>query len=216
MKKIVFLLLMIIMNSCKGQTDLETFKYGSKLNIETEELEKASSVYIPLEGIYKVRNIDEYQYGGIKFEEEKKEFPGELLVRKNELSVVVDSYNANKYLGFELDLINEKTSDAFLSILKNKYGKPLKQYMYSEGQYKDQQYLWQSAKSDEIVYYVKHNEEKKGSKGKEVLSETRIIILKNKLKAKIDDGNDPQKIKDILSQNPDAFDILEIFKGQIQ
>jgi hypothetical protein len=216
MKKAAILLLLIMMNSCKGQTDLETLRYDQKINESSHEFEKGSSVYVPLEGIYQVKNIDGYQYNGVKFEDEKKEIPNEILIRKNELLIVVDSYSTNKYLGFELYLINEKTADKFLEILKSKYGKPLKQYIYSEGKYKDLQYLWQSSKTNEIIYYNKHNEEKKNSKDKEVLSETRIIILKDKLKAKIDNNNDPQKIKDILSQNPNAFDVLEIFKSQIQ
>ena len=48
---------------------------------------------------------------------------------------------------------------------------------------------------------------------------TKIIILKDKLKAKVDlndKRNDSENIKKILKENPNAFDVLEIYKSNFE
>lgn len=221
MKYAVFLFGFFILVSCKSQIDLKTFKLGEEISF-SNNLEKGSSLYIPLTNIYSVNDISKFKYGNILIEPEKIDLKGEGMVPQNALSIVTDSSASKHYLGFELTLINEKSSDAFLELFKHLYGTPVKQYEDVESKdYKDVQYLWENKEENRIIYFKKHNEgdhiDAKNNKSF-VLSKTTIIILKDGLRAQIDNSdprNSPEKIKDILSANPNAFDILEVFKSQI-
>ena len=223
MNKILFLSIMsFIIISCNPQIDLEVLEYNTKIQIPAEELEIDQSINVPLEGIYRVKNLNKFKFNNISLNNDVIEFYNELLVNENKLYLIVDSYNSNNYLGFELHLINENTSDKFLDLLLKKYNKPIKQFDYIEDNYKDVQYLWQSNNTNEIILFDKHNENNHldlTTKNKTVLSETRIIVLRDNLKAVIDSQdsrNDPEKIKSLLLENPDAFSILEVFKSQIR
>ncbi|MDH7464198.1 hypothetical protein QEG73_23070 [Chitinophagaceae bacterium 26-R-25] len=220
MKILSLILGLFMMASCKGQTDLGNLKYGERL-LSTDDLEKDYSVYVPLDGIYRVKNIDQFKYSNIPLTSDSVEFKNETMIHRNSLDIIVDSYDNNQFWGFELQLVNEKVSDRFLDLLMKKYGTPSKQYEYVKKQNKDFHYLWQSKPSNEIIYFNKHNEDVHTSmqgKRNAVLSETRIIILKDGLAVK-PNKNDPrntqEKIDTILKSNPKAFDLLEIFKNQI-
>jgi hypothetical protein len=218
MKKVIFLFIissMII--SCNSKTDLETLKFGDKL-LDLDNLEKDYSIYVPLEGIYKVKDINKLQYSNIAIISDSIKFKHEGVGYKNSLNIIVDSYDSNQYLGFELELIDEKTSDKFLDVLMKKYGKPLKEYKYLEKEDKDIDYLWQNKSTNEIILFKKHNENfhiSLDGKDNALLSQTRIIIVKDGLSSKPngnDSRNTPEKIK-VLDSNPNAFDIIEIFKN---
>ena len=218
----IILSLGLLLISCMKQTDLETLKYNKKIEIPLDELDKSDNGNVPVGNIYVVKNINNFKYNAFLLKNESIEFFNELLINKNELSLIVDSYETNNYLGFELNLIDEKTGDLFLNFLKKKYKNPIKKYNYSEGNYKDQDYLWESKKTNEIIKFSKHNESNHlnlKTKKEEVLSLTKIIILKDKLKAKVDlndKRNDSENIKKILKENPNAFDVLEIYKSNFE
>lgn len=221
MKQLLLLTITLIFISCTSQTDLETLKFEDKI-LDLDNLEKDYSIYVPLEGIYKVKDIDKFKYSNIVIGSDSIKFKNELIVYKNSLNLIVNSYDNNQYLGFELELINEKTGDKFLNFLMKKYGKPLKEYKYLKNEYKDIDYLWQNKPTNEIILFQKHNEtchtSLDGNKNV-ALSETRIIILKDGLSAKpneSDPRNTPEKIKAVLDSNPKAFELIEIFKNSIR
>lgn len=222
MKQLTLLIAISLMiSSCNSRTDLETLKFGNKISLPNN-LEKDYSIYVPLEGIYNAKDISKFQYANIEFISDSIKFKNEGVTYKNSLNIIVDSYDSNKYLGFELELIDEKTSDKFLDVLMKKYGKPLKEYKYLKKEDKDIDYLWQNKSTNEIILFKKHNENVHTSlngKDNALLSETRIIIVKDGLSAKPDlnnPRNTPEKIKAILDSNPNAFDVLEIFKNYFQ
>lgn len=219
--KVFSIFILILLQSCNSKTDLEKLKFGDKI-LDLDNLEKDYSVYVPLDGIYKVKDIEKFHYSNIEIISDSIKFKNEGIAYKNSLNLIVNSYSNNQYLGFELELIDEKTSDKFLNLLMKKYGKPLNEYKYLKNKYKDIDYLWQNKSTNEIILFKKHNEDFHVSldgKDKALLSQTRIIILKDGLSAKIDKNNPrntPEKIAAILKENPNAFNILEIFKIYFQ
>ncbi len=206
--------------SCTSQTDLEALKFEDKL-LNLDNLEKDYSIYVPLEGIYKVKDIDKFKYSNIVIGSDSIKFKNEGIVYKNSLNIIVNSYNTNQYLGFELEIINEKTSEKILTILMKKYGKTLNEYKYLKGNNKDIAYLWQNKPTNEIILFLKHNDDFHTSldgNDNAVLSQTRIIIVKDGLSAKPnvnDPRNTPEKIKAVLDSNPKAFELIEIFKNHV-
>lgn len=222
MKQLLLLLIICsITISCTSKTDLEKLKFEDKL-VNLDNLEKDYSIYVPLEGIYKVKDIDKFKYSNIIIGSDSIKFKNELIVYKNSLNLIVNSYDNNQYLGFELEIINEKTADKFLNLLMKKYGKPLKEYTYLKNEYKDIDYLWQNKYTNEIILFQKHNEtchtSLDGNKNA-VLSETRIIIVKDGLSVKPNENdprNTPEKIKAVLDSNPKAFELIEVFKNSIR
>ena len=134
---------------------------------------------------------------------------------------MVASYQKDNYLGFELELINEKLGSDFFVLLQKKYGKPLKKYEYKDGENVVSDYLWHHKSTNQVILFKKSNEDGHISlDGREtVLYQTRIIILKDGLSAKPDKSdprNTQEKVDAILKSNPKAFELLEIFKSQIQ
>jgi len=219
MKQLTLLITISLMiASCNSRTDLETLKLGNKIS-PLDNFEKDYSIYVPLEGIYNVKDISKFQYANIEFTFDSIKFKNEGIAYKNSLNIIVDSYDSNKYLGFELELIDEKTSNKFLDVLMKKYGKPLKEYKYLKKEDKDIDYLWQNKSTNEIILFKKHNEDFHTSldgKDNALLSETRIIIVKDGLSAKPDlnnSRNTPEKINAVLAANPKAFELIEIFKS---
>ena len=219
MKQLTLLIIIsLTIASCSSRTDLKTLKFGDKL-LDLDNLEKDYSIYVPLEGIYKVKDINKFQYSNIVIISDSIKFKHEGVRYKNSLNIIVDSYDNNNYLGFELELIDEKTSDKFLDVLMKKYGKPLKEYKYLKKEDKDIDYLWQNKSTNEIILFKKHNETFQTSldgKDNALLSETRIIIVKDGLSAKPDlnnSRNTPEKINAVLAANPKAFELIEIFKS---
>ncbi|MCD1118638.1 hypothetical protein [Chryseobacterium turcicum] len=223
MKKIKNLILLIglfIITSCNGRTDLETLKYNEKIAF-VDNLEKDFSLYVPLEGIYRVKKINKFKLFGISLKDDSIKFKNEGATYSNILNIVVDSYKENKYLGFELEIIDEKLGNDFFEILKKRYGKPLKKYEYKDDKNIVIDYLWQNKSTNQIVLFKKNAEDGHTSLngGEAILHQTRIIILKDGLSAKPDEKNPrntQEKVDALLKSNPKAFDILEIFKSQIQ
>lgn len=220
MKNIILLLSLLFIISCKGQIDLEKIKVDEKVTF-LDNLEKDNSIYVPLEGVYKVKNIENFKLFDLSLNNDSLIFKDETITYSNLLNIIVDSYEKNNYLGFELKLINEKQGNQLFNLLKVKYGKPLKKSEYLNNLNIQINYLWQDKSSNQIILYSKHNESGHlALDGKnEILSETRIIILKDGLSIKpdmLDSRNTKENIETLLKSNPKAFDILEIFKSQIQ
>ncbi len=111
------------------------------LPVKTEKLIKDYNLTIPLKDIYNVSDIGNYHYGDIELKKESITFKGESNVYKNELSLIVDSYETKKYVGFYLEIINEEISDEFLLYFNTTYGSPLKKYENIKWNYKDQIYM---------------------------------------------------------------------------
>ncbi len=220
MKVITTIMILIILTSCNSKMNIEEFEFDRGIPIQIDGLNKEYSVYVPWPSLYRLKNISKFKYNTIKFKNESIEFKDELYIRKNKLLLIVDSFEMNNYIGFELSLINEKTSNDFLNLFNKKYKTPFKKSEYVKDKYKRIKYLWIDTLSNKMIYYYKRNES--GHKNfktgeKQTLSETKIIILKLGLIAEIDSDdkrNDPENSRKILKQKPNAFDLLEIFKNE--
>jgi len=220
MKIYLILIGFFVLISCNGQdkTALETIKYNHKVPF-TNNLEKDFSIVVPLKGIYKVKDITQFKLFGFDLKNEKIKFSDEEAEYQNLLNIVVDNYTTNQYYGFELELYDENISNKILELLKKKYGNPIKKYEYQKLPSKDFVYLWQNKATSEVIYYNLYNEGGHQLKGKEaILSETKIVIIRDSLSAKPytnDPRNTPEKIENLLKENPKAFDLAEILKNQI-
>ena len=68
MKHLILLIGLLFITSCNGQTDLENLKYNEKITF-TDNVEKDFSINVPLEGIYKIKNINNFKFSGISLKE---------------------------------------------------------------------------------------------------------------------------------------------------
>lgn len=219
MKYLILFAGLFMIISCNGQQDLENLKFNEKISF-LQNTKKDFSINVPLEGIYRVENINKFKFLGLPIKKDSIKFKDEDIVYSNFLNIVVNSYSDNKYLGFELELVDEKLGDEFFNLLKKKYGNPLKKYTNANGKNVVINYLWQNKASDEIIFFEKNSEtgHTSLSGNEDVLSQTRIILLKDGLSTKPnknDPHNTPEKIEALLKTNPKAFEMLEFYKSQI-
>lgn len=106
-----------MMISCNGQQDLENLKFNEKISF-VGNTKKDFSINVPLGDIYKVENINKFKFLGLSLKNDSIKFKDEDVVYSNSMNIVVNSYSDNKYLGFELELVDEKLGDTFFNLLK--------------------------------------------------------------------------------------------------
>lgn len=214
MKQLILLFIIsLLIASCNSQTDLETIKYNQDITEYIDDSFSKDNNIITSQKAYISEDVEKFKYGSIKFD--NYTHTDDLIKDSNSISFFVDSYDKNKYLGFQLDLWEMEKSNELLGYLMRKYGKPLKKYEYKgKGDYLDKKYLWESVFTDEIVFVDIHNENRINSSTKEkyVSSQSEFIIIKRGLILKPSEENNPENIKKMLDENPNAFNILEILK----
>ncbi|KFF13192.1 hypothetical protein [Flavobacterium hydatis] len=214
MKQLILLVtISLLITSCNSQTDLETMKYNQDITEYIDDSFSEDNNIITGQKAYISEDVQKFKYGSTKFN--NYTHTDDLIKDSNSLSFFVDSYDKNKYLGFQLDIWEIEKSNELLNYLMQKYGKPLKKYEYKgKGDYLDKKYLWESVSTDEIVFVNIHNENRINSstKQKYISSQSEFIIIKRGLILKPSEENNPENIKKLLEENPNAFNILEILK----
>lgn len=220
---IIYTIISSMFISCQNKTDLKTLNFGREISVKIKGFEKDFSTNIPLKGIYRTEEIDNFHFGKILLKSDSIQFKGESLKPKNELILVVDSYDTNKYVGFELTLINEEISNQFLEYFNEAYSLPLRKYENIKTDYKDQIYLWNSDKDHLFVKYNKHNDIHQNIETGEnqILSKTVITLLQHGLTFEYDERNyfyksqDKEKVEAHFRENPKDKLLFQIFKNQL-
>lgn len=130
--------LMII--SCNSQTDLDSLKFGDNvLTIikDIKGIEKTREIDYGLLS-YETQELENFKFGDVAIS--KFKIPDSYDYGSNKLSMHVDQYDSNKYLGTTLEITNIEESKKILMYLEQKYGKPEKRYQAGDNNGKA--YLW--------------------------------------------------------------------------
>ncbi len=204
------------MTSCNSQTDLETLKFDSDISsivTDTTIFEKDENIRYSFVG-YVTTNIDNFKYGDVNLSklEIKDNVKSSLIKYTSNLSIYVNNFKNNKLSGLIIKIENENEGKNLLSYMKTKLGKPLLQNIYNKDNHIQSKYLWDDKKKNQLVYITQNTEYYNNDKNSFI--STEVTILKRGLKLTPDKGNNPESIKKILDENPNAFDVLEMLKSR--
>ncbi|WP_163409588.1 hypothetical protein [Flavobacterium ajazii] len=217
MKNFILLLTTIIMiTSCNSQTDLETLKFGSDISSiikDTTRFEKDENIRYSFVA-YVTKDIDDFKYGNVNISKLAIEdnAKNSLIKYTSNLSLYVDNFKNNKLSGLIIKIENENEGENLLKYIKTKLGKPLLENIYDKDNHIQSQYLWDDKKGNQLVYITQNTEYYNNDKNRFI--STEVTILKKGIKLNPDQGNNPETIKKILEENPNAFDVLEILKSR--
>lgn len=206
----------LIITSCNSQTDLETLKFDTDiLSIikDTTRFEKDESIRYGLVA-YVTTDIDNFKYGNVNLSKLviKDNAKNSLIKYTSNLSFYVDNFKNNKLSGLIIKNENENEGKNLLTHIKTKLGKPLLENLYNKNNHIQSKYLWDDKKGNQLVYITQNTEYYNNDKNRFV--STEVTILKKGIKLNPDPGNNPETIKKILEENPNAFDLLEILKSR--
>ena len=214
--KQLFLLFIIslIFTSCSSQTDLETLKFGTNISstIENTKFEKDKNIDFGLVA-YVTEDVENFKYGNVNFSNLtiKDNSKNSLIKYVSNLSIYVDDFNSNNLFGIKIEIKNESEGKNLLKYMKTKLGKPLLENIYDKDNELKSSYLWDDKKNNQVIYINQQTEYYNNPEERFV--STDITILKKGLKMIPSPDNKPENIKKILEENPNAFDVLEVFKG---
>lgn len=218
--KNLLLLFMIssIITSCNSQTDLESLKFDTDVSSiikvkDTTKFKKDKTLRYGLVA-YTTDDIDNFKYGNINFSNLliKDDAKNSLITYTSDLSFYVDNFNSNKLSGIIIKIENESEGKILLNYMKTKLGKPLLKNIDNEDNHLESSYLWDDKKENQLVYATQYTKYFSGKKNRFI--STEVSILKRGMKLTPDEGNNPESIKKILKENPNAFDVLEILKSR--
>lgn len=218
--KNLLLLFMIstIVTSCNSQTDLESIKFdtdvSSIINVkDTTKFKKNKTLRYGLVA-YTTNDIDNFKYKNVNFSNLsiKDDAKNSLITYTSELSFYVDNFNSNKLSGIIIKIENESEGKILLNYMKTKLGKPLMKNIDNEDNNLESSYLWDDEKGNQLIYLTQDTKYFSGEKNRFI--STEVSILKRGMKLTPDAGNNPESIKKILKENPNAFDVLEILKSR--
>lgn len=219
MKNLLLLFMISTMvTSCNSQTDLETLKFDTdvssiiKVN-DTTKFKKDKTVRYGLVA-YTTDDIDNFRYANVDFSKLsiKDDAKNSLITYTSDLSIYVDNFKSNKLSGIIIKIENENEGKSLLNYMKTKLGKPLMKNIDNKDNYLESSYLWDDKKGNQLVYVTQDTKYFSGEKNKFI--STEVTILKRGMKLTPDEGNNPESIKKILEENPNAFDVLEILKSR--
>jgi hypothetical protein len=207
-----------MVTSCNSQTDLETLKFDTdvssiiKVN-DTTKFKKDKTVRYGLVA-YTTDDIDNFRYANVDFSKLsiKDDAKNSLITYTSDLSIYVDNFKSNKLSGIIIKIENENEGKSLLNYMKTKLGKPLMKNIDNKDNYLESSYLWDDKKGNQLVYVTQDTKYFSGEKNKFI--STEVTILKRGMKLTPDEGNNPESIKKILEENPNAFDVLEILKSR--
>lgn len=215
--KYLFLLSVIslLITSCNNQTDLETLKFNSDISSiinNTTEFEKEKNAEYGLVA-YITEDIKKFSYGNVDLSNKtiKDNAKNSLIKYSSNLTIYVDDFKSNKLSGIKIHNENEAEGQNLLKHIKLKLGKPLLENIYNKENHVQSSYLWDDKKNNQIIYITQQTEYYNNSKDRFI--STDINILKKELKMVPNSGTNPETIKELLKINPNAFDVLEIFKS---
>jgi hypothetical protein len=201
MKKVITLFMTsLIITSCNSQTDLETLKLDTNISstLENTKFEKDKNIDFGLVA-YVTEDIENFNS------------KNSLIKYSSNLSIYVDNFKSNNLSGIKIEIKNEIEGGNLLKYVKSTLGKPLLENIYDQDNQVQSSYLWDDKKNNQIIYINQQTETYNDPEEKFV--STDITILKKGLKMIPSSGNNPENIKKILEENPNAFDVLEVFKS---
>lgn len=215
MKKVITLFMTsLIIISCNSQTDLETLKLDTNISstLENTKFEKDKNIDFGLVA-YVTEDIEFFKYGNVNFSNFtiKDNSKNSLIKYSSNLSIYVDNFKSNKLSGIKIEIENEIEGKNLLKYVKSKLGKPLLENIYDQDNQVQSSFLWDDKKNNQLIYINQQTETYNDPEEKFV--STDITILKKGLKMIPSSGNNPENIKKILEENPNAFDVLEVFKS---
>lgn len=199
-----------MMSSCNSQIDIE--KLDSTTNIPQilkviESQKKDTSLEYGLQ-CYTTKETNHFKFGDVSFS--NYTVPDGYSSDYSLIYICVDNYDSNNYLGTELHLTNEEEGKQLLNYLKQKYGEPeMRTYEGRKEKKGEGVYFWDNDSENFITLIQKQSPLKTGGE----FLDTRFVILKKDIELKPNIDSDPEVLQDILSKNPKAFNIVEIFKS---
>lgn len=219
MKNLLLLFMISTMvTSCNSQTDLESLKFdtdvSSIINVkDTTKFKKNKTLSYGLVA-YTTDDIDNFRYANVNFSNLsiKDDAKNSLIRYTSDLSFYVDNFNSNKLSGIKIKIENESEGKILLNYMKTKLGNPLMKNIDNEDNHLESSYLWDDEKRNQLVYVTQDTKYFSGEKNRFI--STEVSILKRGMKLTPDEGNNPETIKKILKENPNAFDVLEILKSR--
>lgn len=214
--KVFSIFILILLQSCNSKTDLEKFKFDTDVSLivkDTTQFEKGSDIIFPLLS-YQTYKIKDYSYGKINFTDYniKDTAKNSLIKYESSLSLLVDDYKSNKLVGYAIRIEKEDEGSNLFKYIKNKLGKPLKQNIYNKDNHVQSSYLWDDKKRNQLIYIKQNTEYFSGHKNRFI--STELAFFKRGITFTPDEGNNPENIKKLLEENPNAFDVLEILKSR--
>jgi hypothetical protein len=130
MKKITLLFMTsLIIMSCNSQSvDLELLKFDQQIPVSILNIKKIKEDTDVTYGLssYRTDELQNFKFGDVTFS--KYSVPNGYDDGYSEIYVHVDNYKENKYLGFSINIANEKEGIALLNYFKKKYGTPEERY----------------------------------------------------------------------------------------
>lgn len=141
MKKVITLFMIsLLITSCNSQTDIDTLKFGDNVLTvikDIKDIEKTRETDYGLLS-YETQELQNFKFGNVSIS--KFKIPDSYDYGNNKLSIHVDKYDSNKYLGTTLEITNIEESKKILMYLEQKYGKPERRYQAGDNNGKA--YLW--------------------------------------------------------------------------
>ncbi|MFC5873178.1 hypothetical protein [Chryseobacterium arachidis] len=112
----------LVVVSCNAQTDLETFKVDEI--VSENIIEKSAKETEPIYGLlsYRLEDIQNYRLGSVGLS--AYSISNGYNYSNNNLALIVNNYQENKYLGFILNLVKEEDGKGVTDFLIKTYGKP--------------------------------------------------------------------------------------------
>lgn len=216
MKKLLLqLTICSLIVSCNSKTYIETLKFNSDISSvikDTTQFKKDKNIDYGLVA-YETEDIENFKYGNVDFSNItiKDNSKNSLIKYTSNLSFYVDNFKSNKLSGIVIKIENESEGKKILTFIKTKLGKPLLESVYNKDDHVQSSYLWNNINNNTIIYIKQQTEYYNDPEEK--FTSTELNILDKKLKMIPTAGNKPENIKKLLEENPNAFDVLEVFKN---
>ena len=202
------------MTSCNSQTDLATLKIDTNISstLANTKFEKEKNIDFGLV-TYVTEDIENFKYGNVNFSNHtiKDNSKNSLIKYSSTLSIYVDDFKSNKLSGIKIEIENEIEGKNLLKYVKSTLRKPLLENVYNKDNQVQSGFLWDDKKNNQVVYISQQTEYYNDPEERFV--STDITILKKGLKMIPSLENKPENIKKLLEENPNAFDVLEVFKS---
>ena len=206
-KNILFMLtIFVLTTSCNSQIDIEKITYGSNISDilkDFKEKEKDTDATTSLPSVA-ITNLNKIRYGSVDFS--KYEVDDGYSSDYNRIDFLTEE---DKYIGVSFHLVKESEGIKLFEYLKKENGEPSMKSIDEANN--SGYYLWNRENSDKLIFY-RHSQ---GSRkdGKLTFYDTHCTIVKKGIILKPDPSNDPETVRQILEENPNAFTLLEVFKS---
>lgn len=200
------LTIVVLTSSCNSQIDVEKIPYGSDISDilkDFKEKEKDTDATTTLPSIA-LTNLNKIRYGNVVFS--KYEVAEGYSSDYNRIDFLTEE---DKYVGISFHLVKESEGIKLFEYLKKENGEPS---MTSIDEANNSgYYLWNKDNSDKLIFYRYAQGSRKD--GKPTFYDTHCSIVKKGIVLKPDPSNDPETVKQILEENPNAFTLLAVFKS---